>query len=271
MDAARFDHLAKIVSRRTSRRAALRTMGVGIAAGLTARAGLVEAQEATPAPNDAGEPRATMFVQTAHGGHFIPKPDEDGVYQVVLRGVSAQTAYFTDRPERLVGSVSTAHVLAELGFTSENPPNAAIVVQTEEGGEDILVVELLNPDYHSGNQSLTYDVVVLDEYAGDGLGELAQRQDDGELPISFGQTSLFIDDCPDLTVCVNDVDRENGYQPWSMPIPGGPYTQAWTNLGCQPVDNDGQQLLKGQLAYRCSQANPKHCPDFGYWYACDPR
>jgi hypothetical protein len=256
-----------------SRRKALSAAG-SLAAGL-AGTRLAGAQEATPAPAaDDAERIFTMFVQTAQGGHFAPKPGEDGVYQLVLRGATAQTVYFSDRPHRLVGSVSTADFLAGLGFSPENPPNAAIVAQTEDGGEDVIVVELLNPDYDSGSQTLTYDVIVLDEYIGDGFGDLAQRQDDGALPEAFGHTSLFIDDCPPITQCVNDVDSNRGFQRWSAPIPGGPYATCWYGTGpnkqhahCVLCDNS---ITRNQLAQRCTDAYPDDCPHLA-WYACDPR
>jgi hypothetical protein len=252
-----------------SRRKALVAVG-GLTAAM-AGTRLAVAQEATPAPAaDDAERIFTMFVQTAHGGHFVPKPGEDGVYQLVLRGASAHTVHFSDRPQRIVGSVSTADFLGTLGFSEENPPNAAVVAQTEGGGEDVIVVALLNPDYDSGSQTLTYDVVVLDEYVGDGFGELAQ-QTDPELPETFGHTSLFIDDCPDLTVCVNDVDSANNFQQWSGPVPGGPYKQGWTGLKCMPLDENGKFFYRQYLDLSCTDTYPDHCPNMSLWLACSVR
>jgi hypothetical protein len=252
-----------------SRRKALAAAG-GLAAAM-AGARLTVAQEATPASTESGEDIFTMFVQTAQGGHFVPKPDEEGVYQVVLRGASVQTVYFSDRPHRLVGSVSTADFLAALGFSPDNPPNAAIVAQTEDGGEDVIVVELLNPQWDSRSQTLTYDVVVLDEYVGDGYGELAQ-QADPELPETFGHTSLFIDDCPDLTVCVNDLDSHQGFQRFVAPLPGGPRKQCLRRVGegihCFVCD---EHINKNDLAQECAESYPDDCPVMPGWYSCDPR
>jgi hypothetical protein len=111
---------------------------------------------------------------------------EDGVYQLVLQGATAQTISFSDRPHRIVGSISTAGFLASLGFSGENPPNAAIVV------------ELLNPSWDAASQTLACDVIVLGESTQDGFGDLA-RQAEPELPEGFGHACLFVDDCPDGT------------------------------------------------------------------------
>jgi hypothetical protein len=240
-----------------SRRKALVAAG-GLAARL-AGTRLAGAQEATPPmedTTDAGEHIFTMFVQTAQAGGFRPKEGEDGVYQVVLYGATAQTVYFSDRPHRIVGSVSTADFLAGLGFSPENPPNAAIVAQTEDGGEDVLVVELLNPQWDSFSGTLTYDVIVLDEYTGDGFGELAQRQDDGALPETFGHTSLFIDDCPSVKFCFQQFKGVLGPIP-RAPIKmclGGPFI-------CVPCSGTGLSPDRASLGRLCAEQYPNDCSE----------
>jgi hypothetical protein len=120
-------------------------------------------------------------------------PGEPETFLLTLGGIAAQTIYFSDRPARLVGAVPTAVFLASLGFTPADPPNAAVVAQTA-AGEDVLVVELLNPTYDETAATLTYAARVLAEYDGEGLGALPERRTDDDLPASFGPTSLFIDD-----------------------------------------------------------------------------
>jgi hypothetical protein len=239
-----------------SRRKALGAAVGGLAAGLAGMKGSA-AQESTPIvaeETDTGERIFTMFVQTAQAGGFQPKPGEEDIYQVVLRGATAQTVYFSDRPHRIVGSVSTADFLTGLGFSEENPPNAAIVAQTADGGEDVIVVELLHPVWDAGSQTLTYDVIVLDEYVGDGFGELVQ-QADPHLPETFGHTSLFIDDCPDVTQC------------WSArygtvgPIPQSPISMCWDpfkygNVLCSPCD---AAYTRESLGHLCQIQYPDKC------------
>jgi hypothetical protein len=237
-----------------SRRRAMAAAG-GLAASL-ATARLTGAQEATPSvpeTDDAGERIFTMFVQTAQGGSLVPHPVDPGVYRLTLEGATAQTVYFSDRPHRIVGSVSTADFLAGLGFSEENPPNAAVVVQTGQG-EDVLVVELLNPEWDAVNQTLTYDVIVLDEYTGDGFGELAQRQDDGALPETFGHTSLFIDDCPDATHCYDVLQQERVGL-----LPTGQIPMCWrsdTDRRCAPCDHN---LTERDIGWLCASAYPERC------------
>ena len=80
------------------------------------------------------------------------------------------------------------------GFTPADPPNAALVAQTSQG-EDILIVELSNPRYDQAAGTLAYDVRVLAGYTGTGLADLAVRQADDEFASSFTTPHLFIDGC----------------------------------------------------------------------------
>ena len=180
-------------------------MGLAAAGLFTTR--LTSAQDATPAatpvfpsdPHPSADGVVThpeyLFVQPFDGGTWAPKAGEDGTFVLTLTGAAAQTTYFSDRPERDTGLAPNQQFLDGLGFTPENPPNAAIVVQTDSGEEDVLVVELLAPVYDAEAATLTYEAKVLRDYGGRGLADVAQQQSDYDLPASFGQGSLFIDDC----------------------------------------------------------------------------
>ena len=203
MDSRRFDALAKaLAAPEQSRRAALRRLGVASLAAVLGAAGLgrARAQDATPAasPMTGGAVTEFLYVQSFAGGTFRPKPGEAGVYELTLTGGTGHTVYFADRPERQVGIVPTARVLGAIGFDPANPPNAALVAQTADG-EDVVVVELLAPRYDERTQTLVYDARVLANYEGEALRHLAARQADPALHESFGQASLFIDGggCPD--------------------------------------------------------------------------
>lgn len=207
MDTNRFDAWTKTLTGRLSRRNALKGSGLSLGAAALGAAGLrrATAQDATPVatPDPLGDGDRTyfLFVQTFASGTLQAHPTEAEAYTLTLTGGPAQTVYFSDRPERIVGTLPTTQFLDGLGFSPANPPNAALVAQTD-AGEDIVVVELLNPVYTEGfgpdgAVTLTYDVRILDDYAGDGLAHLAARQDDAALPESFGAASLFIDDCAD--------------------------------------------------------------------------
>lgn len=69
-------------------------------------------------------------------------------------------------------------------------------------GVEVVVVELFNPEIEEAAGTLTYDVRVLDTYAEEGLAYLA-AQSTGTLPETSGAASLFIDDCPDVSGCLD--------------------------------------------------------------------
>lgn len=113
-----------------------------------------------------------LYVQTAHGVTY-----DDG--KLTLRTVAPATLFFSDRPDRVTGHVSSEEFVQTWGdgedsFAS-NPPNAALSIFGD--GEEIhdAVVELYEPVLAGGD--LTYRVDILD----------------GELPAIGGPSSLFID------------------------------------------------------------------------------
>ena len=197
MHADRFDALARACSARLPRRRALRQGAAALVAGAGfGTAGRrAAAQEAAPVASPAaGEGAGSdLFVQTFLAGTLAPKPGEAGVYVLTLEGATGQTVWFSDRPARRVGLVPTAALLGQLGFTPADPPNAALVAQAA-GGEEVVVVELLDPRFDAAAGTLAYDVRLLADYAGGGLADLAPRQD-GDPPPAFGAAHLFIDGC----------------------------------------------------------------------------
>lgn len=92
-----------------------------------------------------------------------PKAGENGVYTLTLTDTPDQTVYFSDRPARVVGVAPLQQFLDGLGFSPQNQPNAALVAQTAIG-EDVLVIELLNPRNDEAAHTLTYDARVLENY-----------------------------------------------------------------------------------------------------------
>ncbi|MBA2470121.1 MAG: hypothetical protein H0V37_12010, partial [Chloroflexia bacterium] len=154
MNPTRFDVFSRKLATGLNRRTALRALGGGIAAtGLGSRAA---AQVGTPVATPVESPEANrtyfLFVQTFSSGTLQPHANDAEMYTLTLTGAAAQTVYFSDRPERIIGTVPTPQFLEGLGFTPTNPPNAALVAQTD-AGEDIVVVELLNPLYTEGSGS----------------------------------------------------------------------------------------------------------------------
>jgi len=246
MDAHRFDRMTKAVAAKVSRRDTLRATGAGLAAAALSAVGgrASAAQEATPATTEQDIP--LLYVQVAQGGTWAPKEGEAGVYTLTLTGAAAQTVYFSDRPERVVGVLPMQDFLATLGFTPENPPNAALVAQTNQG-EDVLVIELLSPVYDEAAGTLTYDARVLENYREEGLRFLADRQDDPTMPEQFGAASLFVDgpSCPDGYVYCNRDNRRVGQLTSGL---------CYTPIRCEVCNKDG--------AYWAGQCNANF-PDCG--------
>lgn len=227
---------------RVTRRSAL-TGGLSAAALTLALGGITRAQDATPEPASdlAGSDPMFLFVQLAESGNWVPSPDDPDIYQLTLAGVGSQVAFFSDRPERIVGTVPTDRFFEALGFTPANPPNAAAVVRTPEGERDVLVVELFDPVYTrefdaDGGGSVTYQARVLDAYHGANLTSWYDEQDDPELPSEFSEVSLYIDDCPDYIYCC----YPPGQWPSGCPIGSGIHVgtcwnwNTWTCDICNP-------------------------------------
>jgi hypothetical protein len=112
-----------------------------------------------------------LFVQNAEGASLDNK-------KLTLKGISPTTIFFSDRPQRIAGHMSTKEFIP---FWSEgkdsflaDPPNASLSVFSEGKVSDV-VVELRNPKLTG--QDLSYDVRVLE----------------GKMPEEGGACSLFID------------------------------------------------------------------------------
>ena len=97
-----------------------------------------------------------LFVQGAASGTLA-----DGV--LTMAQVNPSTVYFSDRPERLAGHLTTEEFVANWGegddsFAS-NPPNATLSILTGPEPQEI-VVTLTNPRLDNGD--LIYNVSILE-------------------------------------------------------------------------------------------------------------
>jgi len=205
MDQNRFDTLTKTFGDRSvSRRQALTRGAAALAAGaLAGVAGPGRAQEATPdaTPDERRKHPIMMFVQTFKRGSVVRRDGHDARYTVTLQDGVGATIFFSDRPDRIVGTTPTDQFLDGLGFLEDNPPNAAMVVETAPGETDIAVVELFNPVYDPETFGVTYDVEVLANWQQSVEMEFTEAPTDlAEITPEFGTTQLFIDDCPDYRI-----------------------------------------------------------------------
>lgn len=228
MRPSQFDRLSVLLGTRLSRRRADTTGVAGLSAlPAVARFTSASAQDATPAAGDSsGDSPGFIFVQLADRGTWTPKPGEEGVFELELYGTGEQTLYIATGSERIVGTMPTSEFLETLGFTPENPPNAAIEVWTADGERDVLVVELIDPVYtrtfgDDQEETLTYDARVLSAYSGTRLAEWLPDVDDDQLPVEFTNVSLFIDSgCYTVQACYKLYGgRSQGI--YIGPLPGG--------------------------------------------------
>jgi hypothetical protein len=150
--------------------------------------------------NEGQDPKRVvyMFVQTADSGTLIPVEGEENLYHLTLEGVAGNTTYFSDRPERIVGQAPMEEFLSGLGFSPENPPNAALEMLESDGSVELVVLELFEPAYHSESNTLEYTASILEQpnhsYA------IFNERHDNEVPQCFNTSALFIDDCSDKNV-----------------------------------------------------------------------
>jgi len=277
MDPSRFDAISKsFAERKLTRRRALVRGSAGLAAGAVAFTGLhASAQEATPAvtmdatpvaaDGDGDSYPAMLFLQSFQSGNVVPKEGEAGTWTLTLEQGLGQTLYFTDRPDRIVGTTPTPQFLDALGFSPNNPPNAALVFEDENGDEDISVIELFNPQYDTATNTATYDIHLLDDYARVGMTFRQQPTEPSDAGATFGAAHLFIDDCADGTVSC--VSGNNDH-----PCPGeggicgsfGPqgYCYNWSNPGCWPCEpydhlNPPAETLYEYWENQCNNTFPK--------------
>ncbi len=254
MDAQRVDTVAKHVAARRTRRQVPAQSATGLVGGVLAAAGLAHtarAQGATPAAGETGEKVEYLFVQSFRSGTIAPKAGAAGTYTLTLEQGLGQTIAFSDRPERVVGAAPTAQFLKGLGFPPDNPPNAALIVEASPGTEDIAVVELSNPTYDEATHTATYAAKVLAEYEKVGITFQEEPTGAGEVPAQFGAAALFIDSCPDITVCYT-----LGVVPAGS-VPGGPIGTCWNGwtLICEPCNGNSIDSIQ-QL---CNQTYPDQC------------
>jgi hypothetical protein len=87
--------------------------GMGAAALAFAGGTPVRAQDAAPEVGSGGDGSHPMFlfVQLAEAGTWLPSADDPEVYELTLMGIGSHTAFFSDRPERIVGTMETDRFL----------------------------------------------------------------------------------------------------------------------------------------------------------------
>ena len=268
MESSRFDTISRLFAqRRLSRRTALATGGAGLAA--AALGSTASAQDATPGAPAASPEAETdhpsfLFVQSFGAGSI--SSGDNGHLTLTADHLTGQTIFFSDRPERIVGTVPTEDFLGldrapsasstpgsgdatpegGIGFTPANPPNAALVFDSAAGSDepsDVVVVELINPTYDRATGQATYEITVLADETAIDLTFESEPIAAAAAIRSFEGASLFIDDCNDGDIiCVNETTGERT----TIVSPDTPTGYCWDSgrlccSPCQGIDYWSQQ------------------------------
>jgi hypothetical protein len=163
---------------------------------------------ACSAPPDAQSSEPTvLFSLTSDAMHFENPSGMD--VTLVMEGVDPRAVWFTDRPVRDSGAITTERLAAEwdegASFQAD-PPNAALVlhepVKVGDTVTDTMVAEIRDASYDPESATFTADLRVLSDEATDVEGNLAEhgRNHDVAWPDRAGAASLFIDS---ITLCTN--------------------------------------------------------------------
>ena len=142
---------------------------------------MTDQSEPTPTSDGAGDMDAMssagsdveyMFAVTGSGFGM----NLDG--RITIKGASATTLFFSDRPYRLTGHVATEDFVSQWDVGDDNfaedPPNALLSIFEEDAVNDVVVI-LTEPQLSDGDLSFAVSVT------------------DGDLAPSDGPVSLFID------------------------------------------------------------------------------
>lgn len=147
----------------TTRRSFIAATALGTAAFASLRSALAQG----------GQEAEFLFVQSAKGMTF-----DKATNKLTLSGVSPATVFFSDRPDRIAGNMTTAAFIpfwskGKDNFAS-NPPNADVSIL--EGSELRQVVVVLQDPVLQGD-NLSYTVKILQ----------------GDMPTKGADVSVFID------------------------------------------------------------------------------
>ena len=141
-----------------------------------------------------------LSIQNAQSGSI--SQINETAYTLELNNVANGTIQFSDRPNRIVETVSTADFIGNWtagtdSFAADAPNDALIVENTETGELETAVIELFNPVYDTAANTLTYTI-------------MADNGTSIDLPSEFGQSILVVDSSTTYTGRFIGVDNFGG-------------------------------------------------------------
>ena len=124
------------------------------------------------------------FFAIQHANSGIISIINETAYSLELNDISNKTILFSDRPDRIVTSVSTSDFIVNWSVGQDSysveAPNAVLVVDDNIGQQDVAIMELFNPVYDPDKKALKYDVI-------------PDNTTSIDLPNEFGHTTIIID------------------------------------------------------------------------------
>jgi hypothetical protein len=128
-----------------------------------------------------------LFIQNAQSGSL--SQINETAYTLELNDIANKTIQFSDRPIRIVETVSTTDFIGNWStgpdsFASDAPNDALIVEDIQTSELETAIIELFDPVYDTNTNTLTYTI-------------MAENATSIDLPGEFGQTVLVIDDAVD--------------------------------------------------------------------------
>jgi hypothetical protein len=106
-----------------------------------------------------------LSIQTAKSGSL--SQINETTYTLKLNNISNSTILFSDRPDRIIESISTSHFIGNWtagpnSFTAD-PPNAVLVFKDNRTSNlDTIILELFNPEYDDTTNVMSYNTTLHD-------------------------------------------------------------------------------------------------------------
>jgi hypothetical protein len=133
--------------------------------------------------DDATDSEGPKFLSIQHAESGSISKINATTYVLELNGISDKTILFSDRPDRIVTSITTRNFVGNWSAGADSfavdAPNAVLVVDDLQE-QDIPIIVLFDPAYDENKQAIRYEVT-------------PDNATSIELPDEFGRSSLIID------------------------------------------------------------------------------
>ena len=130
--------------------------------------------------------KSPQFLAIQHAQSGTTSQINSTSYELQLNDLANKTILFSDRPDRIVVTQTIQDFVGNWTSGDDsfqvNPPNAALVILTEDQEDDVFEIELFNPIYEEDEKAIRYDFSII--------GNVTSSSD---LPADLGKSVLIID------------------------------------------------------------------------------